>query len=118
MTHTSQPQHGSEYEQALSTLGMRIRKLVADGYMVPKQQISAPQRQPLPDHISQPPSLTNQYSTFESGSNLSEWQNRPVRVHTLGSETPTKRKLHDDESEGYNEYVHPQYGSLSFNEEF
>lgn len=115
--------------EQLATIGMRIRKSVADGYNVPTNVNDGSdtysynnngniRRQPLPSHVSQPPSLSNQFSTFDSGSNLSEWE-RNHQLHTPAIQsllTPSnnKRKF-DSEQE---DYVHPTYGSLKFNEEF
>lgn len=127
----TQPVSGSndEITQQLATMGMRIRKSVADGYNVPQSTTYGSdtysynnngniRRQPLPSHLSQPPSLTNQSSTFDSGSNISEWE-RTNQLHTpaiqtLSSPSRNKRK-HNEEQDNY---VHPTYGSLKFNEEF
>lgn len=115
----------TEYDDALATMGMRIRKAVAEGYNVPSDNGSHNKqynRQPLPSHIDQPPALTNQYSTMDStcsSSNLSEWQQQQyhqpqlVTIDQGPGPQSNKRKFVDDE-----EYVHPQYGALNLDENF
>ena len=82
------PQNTNPDIAALSTIGMRIRKSIMDGHPGNSQYSYNPQfgtqsassqptplyqRTPLPSHMSQPPSLTNEGSTFQSGLNVSEW---------------------------------------------
>lgn len=139
-----QPQQYISPEQAsLSTLGMRIRKAVAEGYKAnsansfdsrymenhfgsleqqqQNQSRSAFQRVPLPGNMAQPPSLTNAGSTFESGLNVSEWGAPSMNIVTL-PQTGTKRK-HRDEDEvqmshpSFEEYS-ARHGQLQFNEDF
>lgn len=127
---------------ALSTVGMRIRKAVAEGYSVqspasynphsaPAYSITfdvnggmrntASMRIPLPEGMSQPPALSNSGSTFQSGLNVSEW-GQQMNVTTIPSVMGTKRRFNQDEDitiqqpslEEYNS----RYGRLSFNEDF
>lgn len=87
-----QPQHENPDIASLATLGMRIRKVVADGYSVSheasyKHGLSTPQRSftrvPLPGNIDTPPALTKEGSTFQSGSNVSEWGAPSMPVKTM-----------------------------------
>lgn len=111
---------------ALTTLGMRIRKAVAEGY---KTESSSPyngirqdtgsafERVALPAHLSQPPALTSDGSTFQSGLNVSEWNSQYSPV-TLPMET-TKRGRDGEPVHHltYEEYS-AQHGLLLFNEDF
>ncbi|CDK24225.1 unnamed protein product [Kuraishia capsulata CBS 1993] len=133
-----------ETTAALQSLGMRIRKSVADGYMVPQNGqnafndynsrnggVVAPniQRVPLPERFANnPPSLTYNGSTASS---LAGWENeleRPV-IHQMSASgtSPIKRGREDDSGESEYVNVHHQknlsdyvgrYGQLSFNEDF
>lgn len=142
LTQAIRPQEQDPYIASLSTIGMRIRKAVAEGYSVqspasykadsaPAYAISfdvngglnnsSAMRIPLPEGMSQPPSLTSSGSTFQSGLNVSEW-GQPVNVVSIPSIMGTKRRYDQDESitieqpslEEYN----ARYGRLSFNEDF
>lgn len=92
------------YIASLATVGMRVRKAVAEGYNVPDRErynigfsqngmdhtrigygghsaeenkssgFRVPQRVPLPAHIDGPPGLSDSLLTAESGSNLLEWE--------------------------------------------
>lgn len=123
----------TEYDDILSTMGMKIRKAVSEGYSVPNSNNglrgSSPFNRPsLPDHMDKPPSLTDRYSTLDSSSsNLSAWEQRPVQLTTISTPQETnKRKFVDEDNDfggqgqgqGHGEYFHPQYGQLKFNEEF
>ncbi|KAK6465900.1 hypothetical protein DFJ63DRAFT_310983 [Scheffersomyces coipomensis] len=126
---------------SLSTIGMRIRKAVSDGYNNPNSDVnqysyqsqftagSYIQRVPLPSHMmDQPPSLTNMGSTLDSSaSNLAEWDskyqinNAPIQTIDQGINY-NKRKLDDhdtgdDQRNDVNLYT-SKYGELKFNEEF
>lgn len=142
LTHAIRPQEQDPDIAALSTIGMRIRKAVAEGYSVQSpasyRADSAPaysisfdvnrgmnntpaMRIPLPEGMSQPPSLSSAGSTFQSGLNVSEW-GQQVNVVTIPSIMSTKRRYDQDETilieqpslEEYN----ARYGRLSFNEDF
>ncbi|OBA22305.1 hypothetical protein METBIDRAFT_31224 [Metschnikowia bicuspidata var. bicuspidata NRRL YB-4993] len=104
------PENADPYAASLMTLGMRIRKAVADGHpgnrqysykpqfggeSVESQPRNQPERTPLPAHLSQPPALTSDGSTFQSGLNVCEWGAPSVNVQTLPL-MGTKRK-HDEE---------------------
>lgn len=136
------PDHRSEQDNALASIGMRIRKAVAEGYNTGNQfqgfnqantftynsninyqdpnPVTNPstRRMPLPNHIEQPPSLTNRFSTFESSSSISDWQQRQTPVMTLP--TSNKRKLDRDDDEFADIEVHNEvnHGTLKFNEDF
>ncbi|GEQ66796.1 hypothetical protein JCM33374_g459 [Metschnikowia sp. JCM 33374] len=123
------PQNSNPDIASLATLGMRIRKAVAEGHAGgsrysynPNWSFDRPQneqshipsdsqprnlfeRTPLPAHMSQPPPLTNAGSTFQSGSNVSEWGAPSVNVTTL-PQMGTKRKLDDDSDDnmGYSDF--------------
>ncbi|CAI5759672.1 unnamed protein product [Candida verbasci] len=96
--------------QDIVMTAMRIRKSIADGYK------TSFNRSPLPQHLNQPPALTNEGST-RSSSNLEEWdsyykiQNAPFQV--LPEINPMKRKREDEVANFEN-----KYGELKFNEEF
>ncbi|QRG36980.1 hypothetical protein FDK38_001345 [Candidozyma auris] len=129
-----QPQHENPDIASLATLGMRIRKVVADGYSVSheasyKHGLSTPQRSftrvPLPGNIDTPPALTKEGSTFQSGSNVSEWgvPSMPVKTMPLqgngfkrgfDEDEPRQCGLNKPSLEQYNE----SYGQLRFDEEF
>lgn len=127
----------SDDEKTLSTLGMRVRKAVAEGYKVdtnpyqgynqgntftynklsnhvnyqePNPQLHpSTRRMPLPHHIENVPALTNAYSTFES--NASEWDSHHVSQYTM---SPQKRKPTDHLSQ--EPEIHRQ--ELKFCEDF
>lgn len=146
MQHASQPQDINPDVASLATLGMRIRKAVADGYALrenanlsydpqyfTRQQYNRPaiERVPLPQGVSEPPSLTNEGSTFQSGLNVSEW-GAPTNISTLPFSYGTKRRYDDDMSGFEKSSLQPQVvvqlptyeefrasnGQLNFNEEF
>lgn len=130
---------------ALSTIGMRIRKAVAEGYNTgdnnnhsavmnngmynpyytpqfdqqqqQQQQQQNSRRMPLPGHLDQPPSLMGAGSTIDSCSNLSEWEARSAPITTLPGAIQNKRK-HEEEPEISMEDYKSRYGALSFNEDF
>lgn len=135
-----QPQYQSPEVAHLSTLGMRIRKAVAEGYKVNSpnsynsqyigSRLSAQQpepatfeRVPLPSNISQPPSLTSAGSTFQSGLNVSEWGAPSMNVTTipLFQLSGNKRRFEEDEPEvrhvSFEEYS-ARHGQLQFDEDF
>lgn len=146
MQHGSQPEHLNPDVASLATLGMRIRKAVADGYALREnanlsydpqyftRQLYgrlAIERVPLPQGVSTPPALTNDGSTFQSGLNVSEW-GMPTNITTLPGSYGTKRR-HDDglgdfEKSSFQpplvvqlptyEEFRASNGQLSFNEEF
>lgn len=182
-----QPQHENSDIAALSTLGMRIRKAVADGYNVPSNNYNGynaydnigytshggyasrtepqaigifgdnqnasnidyrPARVPLPDHMSQPPALSNLGSTVGTSSNLSAWESNyashaPPIVSLGGFEqqgSKGKRKFEDIDEHTTShmavagtgaeavsarpdidmgtEYYRAKYGELRFDEDF
>lgn len=157
----NQPVQTHPSNDALSTIGMRIRNAVNGGYKVDgnqtnnysnpylnnglhnayytgnqgQQQVQQQQAQPqrgisLPNNLSQPPALSGSGSTFDSGSNLSEWETRSTPITTLPSVNTgvnLKRRRDDfDEPnfdsnkssvESADKYL-SKYGQLSFDEEF
>lgn len=123
------PQNTNPDIAALSTIGMRIRKSIMDGHPGNSQYSYNPQfgtqsassqptplyqRTPLPAHMSQPPSLTNEGSTFQSGLNVSEWGAPNVHVTTLPL-MGTKRKFSDEpeQDDGYSDFK--QFGGYGAN---
>lgn len=128
---------------ALSTIGMRIRKAVAEGYNTGDNSLLSPvmnngmhnpyytpqyeqpqqqqqqnfRRMPLPGHMDQPPSLMGAGSTIDSCSNLSEWDLRSAPITTIPSFKQGKRKHEDEHGDNIEDYK-SRYGPLSFNEEF
>lgn len=143
LSHAIEPQHQSPEVASLSTLGMRIRKAVAEGYKVDSpnsynsqhigNQISSVQnlqharspfeRVPLPANMGQPPALTSAGSTFQSGLNVSEWGASSMNVVTIPLLGPAsnKRKFEDNEPQvrhpTFEEYSH-RHGQLQFDEDF
>ncbi|ODV77703.1 uncharacterized protein CANTADRAFT_7206 [Suhomyces tanzawaensis NRRL Y-17324] len=135
MNRGVQPQHVDPEISALSTIGMRIRKAVAEGYSLPNHEQysysngpSQFQRVPLPANMSQPPSLTNMGSTVESsGSRLGEWDSRfdihNAPVQTLPNFEVSHKRKHAETDDGFGGAVPDlgtfrlKYGDLSFNEE-
>lgn len=144
MNRASQPQDVNPDVASLATLGMRIRKAVADGYALrdnshlsyDPQYFSRPQtfdRVALPSGMDAPPSLSNDGLTFQSGLNVSEWGAPQMNMTTMPFNAGTKRRA-DDESVGMfdknfflprAEVQFPSYeefsagsGQLSFNEDF
>ena len=135
--HSFQPQHENPDIASLATIGMRIRKSVADGYSVshdasynhglpqtPQSQRSF-NRVPLPSNIDMPPALTNQGSTFQSGSNVSEWGMPSMPVQTMPLQgNGSKRGFEEDEPRQFGmdkpslEAYNNAYGQLRFDEEF
>lgn len=132
----------------LQSIGMRIRKAVADGYSTPKsngystdfqqqyiqqqqqqhQQSSAPQRVPLPSHISQPPGLSYGSSSTLDGESFDL---RFLLLTQQPQQNFANKKRQRDDDDGLAEhnpqinnkdvpveYFEHKYGSLSFNEEF
>lgn len=129
-TQGFQPQHENPDIASLATIGMRIRKLVADGYSVSHEASydrGMPQRTfnrvPLPNNMDMPPPLTNQGSTFQSGSNVSEW-GASMPLQTMPLQGNGKRGFEEDEPRlfGTNkpslEQYNSTYGQLKFDEEF
>ncbi|QWW21762.1 hypothetical protein CA7LBN_000508 [Candidozyma auris] len=114
-----QPQHENPDIASLATLGMRIRKVVADGYSRSFTRV------PLPGNIDTPPALTKEGSTFQSGSNVSEWGAPSMPVKTMPLQgNGFKRGFDEDEPRqcGMNkpslEQYNESYGQLRFDEEF
>lgn len=112
---------------ALTTLGMRIRKAVADGYHTPSAAGYSynSRRVPLPAGMEQPPALAALGSTAgDSSSSLSEWEARgaamqPVTLGAGGADAKRKMDLDAGYSRFREEVDYAQkYGSLLFNEEF
>ncbi|KAI0463870.1 hypothetical protein LJB42_002878 [Komagataella kurtzmanii] len=119
------PKRQDESTEALQTVGMRIRKAVADGYQVPPPEPVTtpfgPRRTALPDHLQEPPSLLYGGSTASS---LSEWQNDVNLTN--------KRKFEDyDDSKDFQgpdsdfltknrdlQGFQQVYGTLRFDEDF
>lgn len=130
------PASKSPEEEALSSIGMRVRKAVAEGYNVgqsPEPQYSNvpaysnipanlphnqaevvnksshPQyrRMPLPGHIDEPPMLSNQFSTMDSTMSLSNLSGWNGQTIGQGFDGGNKRKYDDIE-----------YGDLRLDEEF
>lgn len=123
--HEIQPQHENPDIARLATIGMRIRKSVADGYSVAheasynrdflqeqqqQQEFSLQQSQqqqlsfarvPLPGYVDGPPSLSNQGSTFQSGLNVSEWGVPQMPLNVLPPNGGGMKRRHDDELEGH-----------------
>lgn len=121
---------------ALGTIGMRIRKAIADGYSTPSaahysyggEPINN-RRVPLPAGMDEPPSLMNSTgSTVGTASNLSSWEsNTSVQTTTISDYQNSffngKRKLDLEQDSGYSKFrddvdYTKKYGSLLFNEEF
>lgn len=114
MNHASQPQQQNPDIASLATLGMRIRKAVADGYALSDsahlsydpQFFTRPaeiqnkmsfERVSLPNGMDAPPALCNVGSTFQSGLNVSEWGNNPsMNMSTLPYSSGTKRRFDDN----------------------
>lgn len=137
-THAFQPMPQNENPDiaALATIGMRIRKSVADGYSVTHEasynhglpQISSQRsfnRVPLPGHMDQPPALNNQGSTFQSGSNVSEWGMPSMPLQTMPLQgNGSKRGFEEDIPRQFGmdkpslEYYNGAYGELKFDEDF
>lgn len=125
LQHPIQPLTHSPDVEALATIGMRIRKSVADGY---NRGSGVPvSRTPLPAHMSQPPALTNIGSTVDLGSNLLLWEGFSLPPVVIPQAASTKRKLDDyDDGYGENDDDRPlsledytaRHGGLSFNENF
>lgn len=129
---------GNPDTEALSTLGMRIRKAVSDGYNTPNassysygDQSYVNRRVPLPAGMDEPPSLVGSTgSTVGTASNLSDWGNtasvpvaHPVTIPENPVEAFTKRKFEANQDTGYSRYRENvdyglKYGNLLFNEEF
>ncbi|CUM65096.1 uncharacterized protein PRCAT00002721001 [Priceomyces carsonii] len=108
--------------RALATVGMRIRKAVAEGYSVPSNVLNNSfLRVPLPSNLTKPPGLTSSGSTFDSGSNLAEWNEKlstPLQTIDVPS-TGNKRKLDEMALSDVNlNQYQEKYGALKFNEEF
>lgn len=123
---------------ALSTIGMRIRKAVADGYSTPSaahysygSEPITSRRVPLPAGMDEPPSLMGSGSTMGTSSNLSSSWEATASAHTMQPMTIPdyqnaffgKRKLDGEQDNGYTRYREEvdyakKYGSLLFNEEF
>lgn len=121
---------------SLATLGMRIRKSIADGYALTQNaelsydpqyfsRLETPKRPAfervqLPNGMDAPPALCNSGSTFQSGLNVSQWGNdMPVNFSTLGYQSGTKRSL-EDSREGFEkiDYQPPSVMSLPSYDEF
>lgn len=133
MNTAIQPQAENPDVAALSTIGMRIRKAVADGYNNGNTSngLNNPynvQRVPLPSHLSQPPSLTNHGSTIDSCSNVSEWEsryqnNKIVTIPQSNFDSTNKLKRNYDDIDDSHQAAdlsdyRAKYGQLSFNEDF
>lgn len=107
----------------LSTIGMRIRKAVQDGYSVKnsyqydrnylQQQYQQFDRSPLPNGMDQPPSLSNSGSTFQSNGSSYDWNTS--NLVTL--EQPCNKRKYEEELPNLDDYRN-KYGDLKFNEEF
>lgn len=114
MQNSMLPQQQRPEKASLATLGMRIRKSVAEGYSLggthlsydPKffdrQSIPEPQSRPcfervtLPNGMGAPPLLCNDGSTFQSSLNVAEWASPSVNISVLPFSSGTKRKREDD----------------------
>lgn len=97
----------------LSTVGMKVRLLVAMGYKVPTE---FPSRVPLPPLMDKPPALAAGLgSTLDTmlGLNLGDWG--MLLVQTL-PESNTGRKRHLDQEPI--KLVRPAFGELKFDEQF
>lgn len=121
------PYSSHEYDPdlaKLTTIGMRIRKAVQDGYSLPsdyqydrnylQQQYQEFNRSPLPNGLSQPPSLSSGGSTFESNSSSYHWNSHREILPEVHQNN--KRKYEQDLPE-LDEYKN-KYGDLKFDEKF
>lgn len=98
---------------ALAVLGTRVRRSVHGGYATnPEASYIGSRRVPLPGHMSQPPALVSDGLTFELGlsfglqSNLGLWQ--PTVPEPVCAKRPHSETVLD----------HPEFGELTFNEDF
>lgn len=110
LNHNLSQQSGETYphQYDLQTIGMRIRKAVADGYQTSsntfpqeqqqqqeqqhqQQQSLSFQRVPLPSNVVVPPLLSNaSSSTF--GSSFEEWENNlDVRLNSIENVLTTNK---------------------------
>lgn len=149
LNHAIPGQHANPDIASLATLGMRIRKSVADGYStssapsyrsdaffthnttpeVPQNmpEFSKPRptfsRVPMANNM-QPPSLTNEGSTFQSGLNVGQWGAAPpMPMHTLAGNPGVKRRYDDEEMDTEEPVFRPilepySNGDLRFDEDF
>lgn len=129
----------------LATVGMRIRRAVAQGYnnvQVDEENINS-RRTPLPAHLEGVPSLSGAGSTIESSSDLASWESRyQPQLQTIGGQNSdfgdrkNKRRLEDDDHEYGSGYAqtrnvrgvqqtagdlqedYSKYGQLRFDEDF
>lgn len=118
-THTTSSEVTSSYPQdpslhaQLSTVGMRVRQLVALGYQLPT---NFPQRVPLPNLMETPPALSPGLGlTLDStlGLNLGDWGMLSIQM-VPESELGRKRPLEPD----HIKLERPPLGELRFDEEF
>lgn len=122
LSHQIAPQQENADIASLSVIGMRIRKAVAEGYKTGNLSSAPPpsfSRVPLPQNLEQPPALVSLGSTFQSGSNLSDYGSFSVPSTTLPTFS-NKRRLDDEEPQvrsAYEEFCE-QNGQLRFDEEF
>lgn len=122
LSHQITPQPENTDVASLSVLGMRIRKAVAEGYKTGNLSSAPPppfSRVPLPENMERPPALVNLGSTFQSGSNLSDYGSFAVPSTTLPTFS-NKRRLEEEEpqvSSAYEEFCE-QNGQLRFDEDF
>lgn len=112
MNHAIAAEHPNPDVAALATLGMRIRKAVAEGHKTGHASSYRPQqRQPLPAHMAQPPSLMGGGSTIDLCLDLSSWEARQAPLQTISTPPAGTKRKHDEDPQVY-------YGPLSFNENF
>ncbi|CAK9441115.1 uncharacterized protein LODBEIA_P49840 [Lodderomyces beijingensis] len=119
--------YGPNVDSPLAAVAMRIRKAVSEGYNTGDGNFGGNyQRVPLPNHLSQPPSLSSSQST-RTVSNLEEWdsyyriENAPIwTLDGHGKETSHLKRRYEDSPGGQPEIAQYQakYGELHFNEEF
>ncbi|KAG7193542.1 uncharacterized protein KQ657_000611 [Scheffersomyces spartinae] len=106
----------------LATLGMRIRRAVAQGYnnvQVDEEALNN-KRTTLPAHLAAVPSLMGGGSTIESSSDVASWESRyqPV-LQTIEQIEPSRKskRRYEDDDELVDRHEH-EYGGLRFDEEF
>lgn len=137
MHQASPPVQQDPTTASLATIGMRIRKAVADGYrgttdhqyslqhQFQQEQQQAPRlfaRVPLPLSMEQPPSLTNMGLTIDSSClNMEEWDSKyaihNAPISRLDVDIRGSKRKHDAGNDGALNFE-AKYGLLSFNEDF
>lgn len=126
---TQQASVRDEQHEKLAMLGMSIRKLVSEGYKRGDSYnglnygadgyTKSFNRQPLPSHMDQPPSLMGAGSTVGSSSSFSSWdqqfQLQQPQLQVIGETDSRKRKAEaNPDLSSYQQ----RYGELAFDEDF